>query len=108
MTCAGVRRKDERRPGIQGWHSAYTFAMIVYMSDIVHARLDKATREIMRQLKLRHGWSDSEVVRNGIRALGETELSAEQRRRRIVGLGKYASGVPDLGSNKERLRGFGR
>lgn len=78
------------------------------MSDIVHARLDKATRRIMRRLQLRYGWSDSDVVRQGIRALGELELPAEQRGRRIVGLGEYASGIPDLGSNEEHLHGFGR
>lgn len=78
------------------------------MSDIVHARLDEATRQIMRRLQLRYGWSDSDVVRRGVRALGEMELPAEQRGRRIVGLGEYASGIPDLGSNKEHLRGFGR
>ncbi len=78
------------------------------MSDIVHARLDRATRRIMRELKLRRGWSDSEVVRHGIRALGELELPAEQRGRRIAGLGEFTSGILDLGSNDEHLRGFGR
>lgn len=62
----------------------------------------------MRQLKLRYGWSDSDVVRRGILALGEAELPAEQRGARVVGLGEFASGVPDLGSNEEHLRGFGR
>ena len=78
------------------------------MKDIVHARLDEHTREIMRRLQRRHGWSDSDIVRFGIRALAETELLAEERTMRIVGLGKFASGVDDLGSNEAHLEDFGR
>ena len=78
------------------------------MTDIVHARLDADTRQILQRLKRRYGWSESEIVRQGIRALSETELPPDQRRERIVGLGKFASGIPDLGSSKEHLRDFGR
>jgi hypothetical protein len=78
------------------------------MTDIVHARLDANTRKILRLLKRRHGWSDSEVVRQGICALAEKELTPEDRCKRIAGLAKFESGVPDLGSNKEHLRQFGR
>jgi hypothetical protein len=31
-----------------------------------------------------------------------------KKKRRVVGLRKFRSGVSDLGSNKEHLRGFGR
>jgi hypothetical protein len=78
------------------------------MKNIVHARLDNDTRQIMRQLQRRHGWSDSEIVRHGIRALGEADLAPGQRSKRIVGLGKFASGTTDLGSNDKHLRDFGR
>lgn len=78
------------------------------MNDIVHARLDDHTRKIMRRLKRRHGWSDSDIVRNGIRALGDAELPPGQRTKRIVGLGKFASRVNDLGSDDKHLRDFGR
>jgi hypothetical protein len=30
-----------------------------------------------------------------------------RRKRTVVGVGKFASGVSDLGSNKKHLRGFG-
>jgi len=30
------------------------------------------------------------------------------RRRKIIGLGKFDSGIPDLGSNKKHLEGYGR
>ena len=78
------------------------------MTDIVHARLDENTRKILRRLKRRYGWTDSEVVRQGIRALSESELSPQDRCDQIVGLGKFESGKPDLGSNKRHLRQFGR
>ena len=78
------------------------------MTDIVHARLDESTRKILLRLKRRHGWSDSEVVRLGIHALNETDSSPQDRAGQIVGLGKFKSSVPDLGSNKDHLRKFGR
>ncbi len=78
------------------------------MSDIVHARLDSHTRQIMRRLQRRHGWSDSDIVRHGIRSLGETELPPGQRSKRIIGLGEFASGIEDLGSNDKHLHDFGR
>lgn len=78
------------------------------MGDIVHARLDKHTRQIMRRLQRRHGWSDSDIVRHGIRALGDADLPPGQRGKRIVGLGKFASGIADLGSNDKHLDDFGQ
>ena len=78
------------------------------MNKIVHARLDEHTRKIMRRLQRRYGWSDSDIVRNGIRALGEKELSAAERTQRIEGVGEFASGVDDLGSDARHLRDFGR
>ena len=78
------------------------------MTDIVHARLDETTRKILQRLKRRYGWSDSEAVRQGIRALNKPESTPRDRSKQIVGLGKFESGVPDLGSNKNYLRDFGR
>jgi hypothetical protein len=45
-------------------------------------------------------------VREGLRI-----LEASYRRRKkigVIGLGKFRSGLSDLGSNKKRLRRFGR
>jgi hypothetical protein len=78
------------------------------MTNVVHARLDESTRRILLRLKRRYGWSDSEVVRQGIRALNETDSRPQNRAGQIVGLGKFKSGITDLGSNKDRLRNFGR
>jgi hypothetical protein len=76
------------------------------VSDLVHARLDPETAELLARLRRRFGWTDSEVVRRGIRALSDAQLPA--RRRAIIGLGEFESGVDDLGSNREHLEGFGR
>ena len=76
------------------------------MSRIIHARLDSETEQLLRQLEQRLGWNDSKVVREGIKALNG--LLVGGRTRRIVGLGRFRSGVSDLGSNKEHLKGFGR
>ena len=56
----------------------------------------------MREL----GWSPSEVVREGLRVLEASRLV--RKKRRIVGLGRFSSGVPDLGSNKQHLKDFGQ
>jgi hypothetical protein len=78
------------------------------MPAIVHARLDENTRKILLRLKRLYGWSDSEIVREGIRALSEAEIAPRNPTKQIVGLGQFESDVPDLGSNKDRLRDFGR
>jgi len=45
------------------------------------------------------------VVREAIRRMATSyPLNV---RPRIAGLGKFASGIPDLGSNKKHLKGFG-
>ena len=76
------------------------------MSRIIQARIDEETESLLSQLQLRLGWSDSQIVREGIKALGV--LSGPSQRRKIVGVGKFASGKADLASNKKHLKGFGR
>jgi len=76
------------------------------MSRIIHARLDVHTERLLRELERRLGWNDSQVVREGIKALNV--LLAPKRSRHIVGLGRFRSGIRDLGSNKGHLKGFGR
>jgi hypothetical protein len=70
----------------------------------VQARLDANTAKTLARLVDQMGLSPSMVVREGIRLLA----ASQPRSRKIVGLGKFASGVPDLGSNKKHLKGFGR
>lgn len=52
------------------------------------------------------GWSQSKIVREGLRILEASYL--RRKKRGIIGMGKYHSGLPDLASNKEHLRNFGR
>ena len=52
------------------------------------------------------GWTPSQVVREGLRALEAGYL--RRKKRGVIGLGRFCSGVPDLGSNKKHMRGFGR
>jgi hypothetical protein len=70
----------------------------------VQARLDANTEKTLTRLVDQMGLSPSMVVREGIRLLA----ASQPKSRKIVGLGKFASGVPDLGSNKKHLKGFGR
>jgi len=72
----------------------------------VQARLDDESKKIMDQLVKRTGWSPSQVVREGLRMLAACRLGKTHPR--IVGLGKFDSGIKDLGSNKEHLKDFGR
>lgn len=76
------------------------------MSDTIHARLDEQTASIRDKLQKRLGWTDSQIVREGIKALAA--LTTGKRRSKIIGLGKFESSVPDLGSNKRHLDGFGK
>jgi hypothetical protein len=73
---------------------------------IVHARLDPETRRLLSRLRRRTGLNDSELIRRALRVLGSAEVDPGGRR--VIGQGAFASGVPDLGSNRKHLEGFGR
>jgi hypothetical protein len=75
------------------------------MKATVQARLDAASERQLRQLVRELGWSPSKVVREGLKLLAACH---PPRRRKIVGLGKFNSGIPDLATNKEHLEGFGQ
>lgn len=75
------------------------------MVKLVQARIDLITERELRRLSRDLGWTTSQIIREGIRMLGEQR---RERRRAIVGVGEFASGVSDLGSNKKHLRGFGK
>ena len=79
---------------------------MVSMKATVQARLDAAEQRTLARLVRNLGWSPSRVVREGLRLLEASQPGV--RPRRIAGLGKFSSGVRDLGSNKKHLKGFGR
>jgi hypothetical protein len=72
----------------------------------IQARLDDESQQTLNELLKRLGWSPSQAVREGLRLLAACHLG--DRRRSIVGTGKFASGTHDLGSNKSHLKDFGR
>jgi len=76
------------------------------MRNSVHARLDEESSKALRRLRQQTGWKDSEIIRRGIRLLAGV-ATPNGGRREIIGLGKFASGISNLGSNKDHLKGFG-
>jgi hypothetical protein len=76
------------------------------MKAVVQARLDPQARQTLDSLVRRLGWTPSRVVRESLLLMGRHHSAAP--RKRVIGVGKFASGLPDLGSNKRRLQGFGR
>ena len=76
------------------------------MRSVIQARLDALSRRRLSALVRELGWTPSEVVREGLRILEATRV--RKKSQKIIGLGKFRSRVPDLGSNKKHLRDFGR
>jgi hypothetical protein len=76
------------------------------MAKVVQARLDDETHALLQHLRRRTGMSESELLRRGLRAMAA--LPDARGRPRVIGVGKFASRVDDLGSNKAHLKGFGR
>ena len=76
------------------------------MSRIIQARLDRITEEICEKLQKQLGWTNSQVVREGIKSL--SGLIRSNGRRKLIGQGKYKSGIPDLATNKKYLDDYGK
>jgi hypothetical protein len=72
----------------------------------VQARLDRQTQIALERLVHRLGWSPSRVIREGVHVLAACYGSPSAKR--VIGVGRFTSGLPDLGSNKKHLQGFGR
>lgn len=75
------------------------------MKATVQARLDEVTQAALDRLRSR-GMKPSEIVREGIHLLAQRYESDAPIT--IIGLGKYDSGLTDLGSNKKHLANYGR
>jgi hypothetical protein len=76
------------------------------MGAAIQARLDDRSRKRLAVLVRELGLTPSQVVREGLRVLEASYL--RRKRRGIIGLGKFRSGISDLGSNKKHLRDFGQ
>ena len=75
------------------------------MAKIVHARLDDESEALLIGLRRKTGLGESELIRRGLRILNAS--SGSKGRPTVIGLGAFASGLRDLGSNKRHLDGFG-
>ncbi|MBI4905778.1 MAG: CopG family transcriptional regulator [Acidobacteria bacterium] len=75
------------------------------MTEMVQARLDEESSRLLAQLVRATGKSRSEIVREALR--GMAACHPMRGKSRVAGLGKFESGVPDLGSNKSHLKAFG-
>ena len=75
------------------------------MSKVVHARLDGESEQLLAKLQRTLGLNQSEVIREALRSLGA--LASKKRKRRIIGLGEFHSGIKDLAIKKKHLAGFG-
>jgi hypothetical protein len=76
------------------------------MSRVIQARLDTSTDSLRVRLQEQLGWSDSQIVREGIKSL--SALVRTKGKRRIHGQGRFASSIKDLGSNKKHLKDLGK
>jgi hypothetical protein len=72
----------------------------------VRARLDRRSQLALERLVRRFGWSPSRVVREGLGRLASCYDIPS--RKKVAGVGRFASGFPDLGSNKKHMHGFGQ
>jgi hypothetical protein len=75
------------------------------MTGSIHARLDDETAALCEQIRQAKGWTDSEIVRRGIKLLAA--VTPRSGKRRFRNAGKYDSGIPDLATNKAHMEGFG-
>jgi len=75
------------------------------MNLTIQVRLDAQTLATLRRLERQLGWSSSRVVREGLRLMDARYGKLAPQR--IIGIECFGSGVPDLGSNKKHMEGFG-
>lgn len=74
----------------------------------IHARLGKAERAALEELKETTGQTESEIVRRGLQL-----VAREERRRRSAlelagrSVGRFKKGPRDLSTSRKHLEGFG-
>jgi hypothetical protein len=71
----------------------------------IQVRLDEQTRKRLRLLARELGWTFSQVVSEGLRVLEATH--SRRRKQDIIGLGRFCSGIYDLGSHKSTCESLG-
>ena len=74
---------------------------MTFVKAYIHARLQKEDRILLEELKDSTGFSESELVRRGLRL-----VLREVKPKKTVG--KFRKGPSDLATNKKYLAAFGR
>jgi hypothetical protein len=77
------------------------------MKTTVQARLDDESQAALRQLVRRLGWSPSRVVREGLRLMVR-HYGTTPKKKKIIGMGGFVGGPPDLAISKKYMEDFGR
>jgi hypothetical protein len=74
----------------------------------IHARLGKAERAALEELKKTTGHSESELVRRGLRLVSQ-EVGRKTSALQLAGtsVGRFRKGPKDLSTSKRHLAGFG-
>ena len=75
------------------------------MKTSVQTRLDEKTQAALDRLVRANGWTVSRIIRESI--LQMDEKREPKRRRKLIGIGEFDSGVHDLATNKKYLEGLG-
>jgi len=75
------------------------------MKTSVQARLDEETQSALDRLAKANGWTVSRVIRESILFLDENRSA--KPRRKMIGVGEFDSGIPDLATNKKHMENFG-
>jgi hypothetical protein len=75
------------------------------MGTMVQSRFDAKAEAALKRLTRTHGWTTSQALRECVLRVDE-ETSAKPRPR-LIGIGKYDSGIGDLATNKKHMEDFG-
>lgn len=92
--------------GVRAMLTSCHTAVSLYDMKVIQARIDAATEKALARLRRQTGMTDSQLVRKGLELVSQTARPITTRR--VRGVGQFASGRTDLGSNKSHLSGFGR
>jgi hypothetical protein len=79
------------------------------VKNYIHARIDKEERAVLEGLKKSTGYSESELVRRGLRLVLD-EVGPKKSALELAGtsVGKFKNAARDLATNKKHLEGFGK
>lgn len=76
------------------------------MSTTIQARLDRQTETALKALMRQLNWSQSRAVCEGLRMLAA--CYGKRSSPKVIGLGRFESGIEDVGSSRKHLKGLGR